>query len=245
MTDEPSASTGATPSQEGAATPAQVDYNALLDQIPDDVLSKHRRFNGIVGSRAQTLAQRLAEQERQRIAGEEFERAKREKEAELERLAEENPFEFSQRYLKDKAKEKVQLELNDLRSRAQTQLFEKIASSYSALPEWQNLSPDEFAKVQQQVAGKNDDELVAAFNVAALDVLAERRATSRAERAVQERLAAERAAWEQDYHARRLRGEVSPDMSAPVSANGINDAQAIKNMTPAEFDAFYNARFRT
>ena len=36
-----------------------LDYNAMLDQIPEDVLTKHRRFNGYAGN----IAQRLAEQE--------------------------------------------------------------------------------------------------------------------------------------------------------------------------------------
>lgn len=250
MPDEPSAATAGAgqataPSEAAASADTQaaapeVDYAAMLDQIPEDVLRAHRRFNGLVGSHAQ----RLAEQDRQRIAQEEFERAKQEKEAELARLAEENPFEFSQRYLKDKAKERVELELRDLRTKAQTQLFEKIANSYSALPEWQQLSPDEFAKIQQQVAGKSDDELVAAFNVAALDVLAERKASSRAERTVRERLASERAAWEQEAQARRLRGETIPDMSAPASANGVSDVQAIRGMSDADFNRYYEQYIR-
>ena len=242
MTETPSTATGPTASPEAAETPAatEVDYNALLDQIPDDVLTRHRRFNGIVGSHAQRLAEheRIRIKEEERIAAETAERER------LRKLAAENPFQFSQEWLGDEARKTAELELSQLRTKTQQALFERIAQSYSALPEWQNLTPDEFAKVQQQVAGKSDDELVAAFNVAALDVLAERRATSRAERAVKDRLAAERAAWEQEMQARRLRGEPVPDMSAPVSANGVNDAQAIRGMSDAEFNAFYERNIR-
>lgn len=248
MTETPSTATvgegqataPAAAESEPAAAP-EVDYNALLDQIPDDVLTRHRRFNGIVGSHAQ----RLAEQERQRIAKEEYQRAEQAKMAELEREAADNPFAFSQKWLGERAKERAQLEVAELRNRAQTQLFEKIANSYSALPDWQQLTPDEFARVQQQVAGKSDDDLVAAFNVAALDVLAKRRASTYAESAVKERLAKEREAWEQEAQARRLRGEVTPDMSAPASANGLSDSQAIRGMSDVDFDRFYNQRFRT
>lgn len=242
MSETPSAATGPTASTEAADTPAaqQVDYNALLDQIPDDVLTRHRRFNGIVGSHAQ----RLAEQERERIKLEQYDQAQRDKIAELEREAAENPFAFSQKWLGERAKEKAELEVRELKTRAQTQLFEKIAGSYAALPEWQQLSPDEFAKVQQQVAGKSDEELVAAFNVAALDILAERRASTRAERTVRERLAAERQAWEQEAQARRLRGETPPDMSLPTSANGINDVQAIRGMDERAFNDWYERNLR-
>lgn len=240
-TGEATASPEAAASAEAQAAAPQVDYAALLDSIPEDVLRQHRRFNGIVGSHAQ----RLAEEQRQRIATEEYAKAQKAKQEELEREAQENPFAFTQKWLGERAREKAELELSELRTKAQQTLFEKVASSYSALPEWQQLTPDEFAKVQQQVAGKADDELVAAFNIAALDVLAARRASSMSERAVQERLASERLAWEQEYQARRLRGETTPDMSMPASANGISDSQAIRNMTPAEFDEFYNKQFRT
>lgn len=250
MPDEPSAATAgagqATASPEAAAQPApaaapEVDYAALLDQVPEDVLRTHRRFNGIVGSHAQ----RLAEQDRQRIAHEEYQRAEREKQAQLEREAEENPFAFSQKWLKGRAEERAKLELAELRTKAQQALFEKIAQAYAALPEWQQLTPEEFARVQQQVAGKSDDELVAAFNVAALDVLAERRANGRAERLARERLSAEVEAQVQQRLAERLRGEPVPDMTAPTSANGLSDVSAIRGMDDKEFDRFWNSRFRT
>lgn len=242
MSESESAATGPTAPEGAADQPAatEVDYNALLDQVPDDVLTRHRRFNGIVGSHAQ----RLAEQERERIKREEFTRAQQAKVEELEREAAENPFAFSQKWLGERAKEKAQLEVAELRSRAQKDLFEKVANSYSALPEWQQLTPEQFARVQQQVAGKSDDELVAAFNVAALDVLAEQRASSRADRVVKDRLAKEREAWEQEMNARRLRGEVVPDMGAPTSANGVRDVSAIRGMTDAEFNAFYERNIR-
>ena len=223
-----------------AAAP-QVDYNALLDQIPDDVIRSHRRINGYAGS----MAQRMAEAERQRIAQEEYQRAQAAREAELMREAEENPFAFSQKWLKGKAEERAKLELSELRTKTQTQLFEKIASSYAALPEWQQLTPDEFARVSQAVAGKSDDDLVAAFNVAALDVISSRRAQSQGERIARERLKDEVEAQVQQRLAERLRGERPPDLMAPVNVAGISDASAIRQMSDAEFDAFYNSRFRT
>lgn len=242
MSETPSAATGSTAPEGAAESPAapEVDYAALLDSVPEDVLTKHRRFNGYVGSHAQ----RLAEQQREKDKQDEWNRAQAAKIAELEKEAEENPFAFSQKWLGERAREKAELEVKELRTKAQAALFEKVANSYAALPEWQQLTPEEFAKVQSQVAGKADDELVAAFNVAALDVLAERRASTRADRAVRERLAAERQAWEQEAQARRLRGEPIPDMSAPTSANGINDVSAIRGMTDAEFNAFYERNLR-
>lgn len=240
MTDEPSTATPEATEQSAAPEPAPVDYNALLDQIPDDVLTKHRRFNGIVGSHAQ----RLAEQERQRIQREEYDRAEQAAKDRMRKLAAENPFQFSQEWLGEDARKSAELEISELRTKAQTQLFERIAQSYSALPEWQQLTPDEFARVQQKVQGKSDEDLVASFNEAALDVLADRRAQSRASRAVQERLAAERAAWEQEARAAQLRGETVPDMTPSMSAQGLNDVQAIRGMSDAEFNAFYERNLR-
>ena len=236
---EATASPEAAASAESAAAP-QVDYAALLDTVPEDVLAKHRRFNGLVGSHAQ----RLAEQDRQRIAQEEQIKAEEAERQRLRKLAEENPFEFTQKWLGDQARQTAELELSQLRTRTQTALFEKIASSYGVLPEWQQLTPEEFGNIQRQVAGKADEDLVAAFNVAALDILADRRANSRAEKALRDRLATERQAWEQEAQARRLRGETAPDMSMPTSANGVNDVQAIRSMSDAEFNAYYERNIR-
>ena len=215
-----------------AAAAPEVDYDAILDTIPDHVLTRHRRINGYAGT--------IAERERQRIATEENARAQREAEERMIREAEENPFEFTQKWLKGKAQEKAQLELNQVKTRAQAALFEKVANSYAALPEWRSLTPDEFARVQRAVAGKADEELVAAFNVAALDVLAERRASSLADRYNRDRLEAEVQARLTEAQAARLRGERGPDMSAPISAVGNFDP---RNLSPDEFDRWYKQTF--
>ena len=214
------------------AEPKPVDYNAVLDQIPDDVLTRHARISGVVGKHAQ----RLAERERTRLEQEARDRALRDKEAELLKLAQENPFEFSQRYLKDYETSRAQLEIQGLRTNVQKDLFERVASSYAAHPEWRELTPDEFSRVQQAVAGKSDEELVAAFNVAALDVLAERRASKRAEASLKDRMSAEVEAQVQQRLAERLGSERAPDMTAPSSAIGRFDP---RNLSDEDFDRWY------
>lgn len=243
MPEEPSAPTAASEqATASAAAPTDtaapsVDYNALLDQIPEDVLTRHRRFNGYVGSHAQ----RLAAVEQERRAREESEKAVQAKMEELEREAEENPFAFAARWKSDRARERAQLELSELRTNTQRQLFAKIGESYGAIPEWQQLTPDEFAKVQRSVVGASDDELIGRFNAAALDVLADRRAEQKA----RERVEAEVEARLQQMRGENLRGETTPSMDRPVSANGISDASAIRGMSDAEFNAYYQRTFRT
>lgn len=225
------------PAAEGAS---EVDYNALLDSVPDEVLQKHSRFNGYAGR----MAQRMAENERQRIQSEEFERARASKEQELLKLAEENPFEFSQRYLKDKGQEKIQAELSEVRRKAQSSLFERVAKSYADLPEWSQLTPDDFQRIQSRVAGKQDEELVATFNSAALDVVAAVRARAQSDKDLKDRLVIEKQAWEQEMVARRMRGEFAPDMGVPLSANAVSDVNAIRSMTDREFQEFYERNLK-
>jgi hypothetical protein len=218
--------------KEAPAAAPQVDYNAILDSIPDNVLRSHRRINGYAGE--------IAQRERHNIEAESRTKADREAEERLIREAEENPFEFTQKWLKGKAAERAQLEIDQVKKGAQAALFERVANSYAALPEWRNLTPDEFARVQRAVAGKSDEELVAAFNVAALDVLADRRANTRAEQHYSDRLEAEVQARLTEAQAARLRGERAPDMSAPVSAVGNFDP---RNLSPEEFDRWYKQTF--
>lgn len=233
--EQPATSSEAAETSEPAA-PA-VDYNALLDSVPDDVLRKHSRFNGYAGR----MAQQMAERERERISQEEYQRAERAKLEELEREAEENPFAFSQKWLKGRAEERAKIELAGLRKKTQEDLFAKIGQAYGALPEWQQLSDDEMARVSQAVVGVPEDELVARFNAAALDVVATRRAAARS----REQIEAEVQARLQQMNADRLRSETAPDMSSPTSAQGLSDAAAIRGMSDKEFEAFYNRTFRT
>lgn len=239
MTQESTEVTPAT-SVDAAQGATEVDYSALLDSVPDEVLQKHSRFNGYAGR----LAQRMAEQERANIVREQYEKARADKEQEMLKLAEENPFEFSQRYLRDKSEEKIKQELGSVRQQAQSALFERVAKGYAELPEWQRLTTEDFQKIQSRVVGKSDEELVAAFNVAAMDAVTEVRARDRADKDFKDRLSVERQAWEQEMQARRLRGEFPPDMSLPISAAGVSDVSAINSMSDREFQQWYDRNIK-
>ena len=223
MTDTPSAA-GQPPA------PAAPDYASMLAQIPDDVLQSDRRLQSRIGN----LGQRFAESARQQIEAEAQRRETAAAEARLLELAEQDPFSFSAKYLKDHATSQARQEVENLRQSEQEALMRAVGTAYGNLPEWRDImaDPDNAQRLAQAVAGRQGADIVAAFNATALDLVAERRSAKRPiddseiEARVQERLAA------------RLRGETVPDMSAARIQN-INMASAISRMSDAEFDRFY------
>ena len=87
------AATGSEPAAPAAAP--EVDYNAFLDSVPEDVLLRHRRVNGMVGS----TAQRLTERQRAQMESEAQAKAIRDQEQAMIEEAQSNPFSFSQKWL--------------------------------------------------------------------------------------------------------------------------------------------------
>ncbi len=229
-------STPPTDAQASAGSGAEPDYASLLDNVPEEYLLRHRRVNGLVGSHAQ----RLAERQRESDQAEARVKADREAEDRILKLAEDDPFTFSQHYLQGKAKERQELEMSQLRTNAQKKLFERVGQSYGQLAEWKTLTPEEFAQVSQSVNGVAEDDMLPAFNAAALDMLANKRAASRMDAQFKERLASEVEVALQERLAARMRGDTSPDMSLPSSGVGAFDP---RSMSDQDFDRWYKRRF--
>lgn len=216
-----------------AAAPAQgID----LSTIPDDVLLKDRRVNHLIGNAAQKQAAR----ERERLQAEAYEQARREREEQLMKEAEENPYAFSQKWLSTKAQERATEELNGLRARTQTEYATAIGRSLAELPEWGQMTPEEMQTLIDRASNLADEDVLPTFNRAAIDLVADKRAQARLEAEMSKRIAAERKAWETDQEARRLKGEDSPDLRAgqPTAAPNIHA------MSDAEFNRFYEANIR-
>lgn len=242
MTETPSSVTAnaqrATPaaSTEQPAA-AALDYAALLNEIPADVLRAHPRFLGVAGE----YAARLTERERARFEAESQRKAQEEAEARLHKLAEEDPFSFSAEYLKQDATKQAHREIERLRQSEQETLMQAVGNAYGALPEWREImsDPGNANRLAEAVAGRTGADIVAAFNATALDLVAERRASRTADSRVREKLDTEVEALVQERLAARLRGETVPEMSAARTMS-VNQAAAILNMSDADFDRWYN-----
>lgn len=222
----------------GQDTPAAAerpDYAALLQQIPDDYLAQDRRVNSRVGN----IAQRLAAQDSERREREAQEHAKAEAEARLHKLAEENPFEFSQVYLKEHAASQAHREIEKLRSAEQDSLMNAVGQAYGALPEWREImsDPDSAQRLAEAVAGRQGGDIVASFNAVALDLVAERRAQHAPNN---EKINAEVEARVQERLAARLRGEAVPQMSAARTMSNSIDP---RSMSEADFNRWYKQTF--
>lgn len=231
MTETPSATGQPDPA------PAVTDYAAMLSQIPDDVLQSDRRLQSRIGN----LGQRFAEQARQQIEADAKQREAQAAEARLRKLAEEDPFSFSQEYLKEHATSQARQEIENLRRGEQETLMQAVGAAYGNLPEWRDImaDPDNAQRLASAVAGRQGADIVASFNATALDLVAERRAQKMPNTAARD---AEIEARVQERLAARLRGETVPEMSAARIMN-TNSAGLINQMSDAEFDRFYKKTF--
>jgi hypothetical protein len=202
------------------ATPEPEDtrpaWVRALDEAPVEELRRHRKFAGIVGGEKQRWQ---AEYENQRAEQIRLEAAAKERE-DLERLAQENPVAFADRWLGEAERKKAAERLSKLEIDARKTVADQIGRSFHSVPEWAEIiaDPDAFARITAALQGKADADVLPAFNAAALEAIAERRAEKRAEARAAERLRAERAAWETEARAQGFLATDRPDLSRPAKA---------------------------
>lgn len=230
---EETKTTTATPA---TATPAaEAESAAAVDPVgewlakatPEEIL-KHDRVRGILGSRLDVERQRI----RQELSEEQDRRAREQAEADLLELAKANPFEFSQRYLTKAEQDRIKRETENLRTSTRAEFAKQLGRGYSALPEWSELTPAEQETLQNAVKGKSDDDALVAFNAAAVDVIADRRATKRQAEFREKDLAKEREAIRQEEAAKRLKASERPSMDksgTEPSKGGWQDLPAGKD----------------
>jgi hypothetical protein len=187
-----------------------------LDEAPVEELRRHRKFAGVIGGEKQRWQQ---EYETQRAAAE-AEKARAAAQAELEALARDNPVAFADKWLGDTEATKARERLSRLEIDARKSVADQIGRSFHSVPEWQEIvaDPDAFARITLALQGKADADVLPAFNAAALEAIAERRAAKAAEARIQERIRAERAAWETEARAQGFLATESPSLSRPAKA---------------------------
>lgn len=194
-------------------------------------IRRHPRFQGILDSTLEQERARIREQ----IAAQQAEESRQKAEQELLRLANDDPYEFSRRYLSEAEQKRLAKNLDDLRRSTRTEYAQKLGQAYSSLPEWREFSPEEQAKIAQQLAGKSDDEVLGAFATAAVDVLAERRAQKRLADWREKELVKEREAIRQEEAAKKLQGSPRPDLSRGTQGGKFDPSQ----LSDAEFNKWY------
>lgn len=186
------------------------DWRAALDAVPAEELRRHPKFAGVVGSEKQLWQQEFQAREQERLAAE----AKAAAEKELEQLAEQNPVSFADRWLGERQAQKVREQLAGLETNARQAIGQQVGAAFHAIPEWAEIAsdPDALAHLATTMQGKGADEVIPAWNAAAVELVANRRARVLFERQLAERLQQERAAWETEAAARGFVTSARPDL---------------------------------
>src|SRR5207253_8260932 len=131
-----------------------------LDTAPVDDLRSHPRVAGIVGSMVDQAVRRLGAQQQAEMSA----RAKAEAEREMLKLAEADPYAFSQKYLSEAqardAQAKLQQAQADLAAQQAARFATAIGSALKDVPEWKEMSESEFEALAKDVGQENDPEAV-------------------------------------------------------------------------------------
>lgn len=239
-TTEPTEAPAAEPQPE-ADVPAWIK---ALDEADAKELRKHPKFAGILGSELER--ERRTWGERQALAT--AEQARKDAEAELERLAEDDPVAFAERFKVDRQQAKLKEELAGLKASARDELARNLGRAYQGVPEWVEFTEREFEELAKAVAGKSDDEVIGAWNAKALELVADKRAGKKFESRFQEwkdkELAKEREAIRQEEAAKLLANAPKPDVSRPTRTGpAVHPLYQKVLETPAhnpEYDTIYD-----
>lgn len=188
--------------------PAKLDWEIIakaLDHVPVEKLRQHSRFSGTVGEAVQrAVAAKEAEWK--------AEQAARERDAEEERLRQlrrNDPL----RYAEEQEQRDQQAQVQRESERQMSEIAEAIGSSVTAIPEWGEVTPEQFQRLREAVTGKAGKDLFKAFNATAADILSDIRAAKRADAWRAKDLAQEREAIQKEERAKLLSQDRSPDMA--------------------------------
>jgi hypothetical protein len=195
--------------------PATSSLQQLLDQADAKELRSHPRIAGIIGSENQ----RAIQAEKQRIKVEEGVAAAKAAEAELLQLAQDDPVAFSEKWLTDKQREKIQGEISDLRDSTRRDFATAIGRAFRAIPEWGDLTPDEHTTIAKAILNQPDDEVLPLFNRTALELVAVK----------------QREAIRQEEAAKLMQNGAAPDLARPKSAPGRLNFSKMSDREFAEY----------
>jgi len=212
------------------------DWRSLIDRADASELRKHPKIGGIVGQMVDT-AMRDWQRNQQETYNRQATEAARE---ELRRLAKEDPDAFAERFLKDDQREFALAQLQTLRQQETAAMAQRVGRAYASIPGWDRLTTDDHSILARAIQGLPDDEVIAAYNAKALELLAARRvedaANERFEKFKKSELAKEREAIRAEEAAKLLKKEPKPDMTRATRQPPVPD---FSRMTDADFERWY------
>lgn len=247
MTDITTATTDTTLATEQSAAPsveaaAAAPHLAWLETASPDEIARNPRVAGILGSRLQNEREKI----RREIHEEQSRAASQKAEQDLLTLAQQDPFTFAQTYLSKAEQERIGRETENLKASTRTEFTQQLGRSYQKLPELNDLTPAEKETLHRAIAGKPEGEFLESFNLAMVDIAAERRANAKVAKFRDAELSKEREAIRQEEAAKRLKGSARPTLTrsgAPPVGNGWQDLPPGKDFN-AEYEKHVLGRRR-
>ncbi len=182
-----------------------------LDSADPEVLRRHPRIAGIVGSMFDQWRQRHEAEQAQKTAAEGAE-AERKR---LRELRKTNWSAYDAEMDEREAREEHETELQRHLGETRQQFAERLGRAYRNLPEWSEFSQQDIETLAAAVANKSDDEALEAFAVTGAALVADKRTAKKVSEWAQKELAKEREAIRKEEAAKYLQGTERPDMARP------------------------------
>jgi len=209
----PSEAAGAASGGQAVETPA---WQQAIDQAAAEELRKHPKVAGIVGDMVDKAIRNWERTQHERITAAQRQQAERE----LEEMAQSDPLGFSRRFLSDKEQDRLQRQFQTLRESTREEFARYVGAAYRGVPEWAELTPADYESLARAVAGKGDDEVIAAYNARALEIIADKRAEKRASERHQKwrssELETEVEARIKERQAQALQRQRAPSVARPA-----------------------------
>ncbi len=218
-------------------------WQVALDEAPADEIRKHSKWAGMLGSERQRWEREFSDKktvevamaERARIAAE-TERA----EKELDELYEQNPLAYADRMQNSREIKRAQAHIQKLHEDSRNAVADSIGKAFREIPEWEAIvnNPVYMDRLTSAIQGLPEDQVIPAWNRAAVDIVAAVRGDNRAEEQFQARLKLERQAWETEALATGL---ITTDRPGLNRGRGVssNDPEPNWKTQPAEYAAWY------
>ena len=228
---------GAVKVEDAAAAVSETpDWRPLVEQVDPEELRRHPRVAGIVGQMVDAAMRQWHATQQEETSHRATETAR----LELLKLAREDPDAFAQRYLTDVQKEDVIGQLTRIRQEEAATMARRVGQAFAKIPGWEKLTVDHHAELAAAIRGLSDDEVVAAYNSKALELLmrvgVDGEANTRLAKWKEAELDKERKAIRDEEAAKILKKAAAPDMARSVRQPAIPD---FSRMTDDEYNKWY------
>lgn len=148
--------------------------------------------------------------------------------------------EFASRFLTDHQQAKLRRDVEGVRQSTQKEFAEAIGKAMAEMPEYKDLSEEDFEAVASALAGKGEGEVLPTYARSMVERLVKRTTAKQVEAEVAKRLDAEKKAYRQEWEAERLAQERAPDMKGGGARGPVDPSK----LTGKQFDDWYENEFR-